>query len=359
MPVLEERQVRAALARGEAAPVHLLVGDDEVGKTPLIDALTALVEPGLQAFNVERVFANEGRLADAVGAIVSAARTLPLLGDRRVVLAMRCEAFLKPKRKGGASDEEDEDGGRAEADGEADAGASGGAAELERYLGRPTPETTLVLVAADMARNTRLAKALLKSAIVVEYWGLKEDREVKGAGVARALHEGERFVQERAREAGLRIRSDAVQPLLEHAGTDIAVLRNDIERVITYCVGRGEITARDVAAVVSGAVQVDEWALTRAIENRDARQALRQLDLALEAGQSPWQVLGQLAWFVRARLGERAPERVRPAVDAVFRADLALKSSGGDPQVLLERLVVELCGEDCGRPGPGRPGWRR
>jgi DNA polymerase III delta subunit len=34
---------------------------------------------------------------------------------------------------------------------------------------------------------------------------------------------------------------------------------------------------------------------------------------------------------------------VRAAVDALFRTDLALKSSGGDPRILLERLVVELC----------------
>jgi hypothetical protein len=34
---------------------------------------------------------------------------------------------------------------------------------------------------------------------------------------------------------------------------------------------------------------------------------------------------------------------VRPAIEAVFRADLELKSSGGDPRVLLERLVVDLC----------------
>ena len=31
------------------------------------------------------------------------------------------------------------------------------------------------------------------------------------------------------------------------------------------------------------------------------------------------------------------------AVEALFRTDLDLKSSGGDPRVLLERLVVELC----------------
>jgi len=38
----------------------------------------------------------------------------------------------------------------------------------------------------------------------------------------------------------------------------------------------------------------------------------------------------------------------------LLRTDLALKSSGGEPQVLLERLVVELCGAApaAGRRGP-------
>ena len=35
--------------------------------------------------------------------------------------------------------------------------------------------------------------------------------------------------------------------------------------------------------------------------------------------------------------------RLRPAMDALFRTDIALKSSGGDPRILLERLVVEMC----------------
>ena len=52
-------------------------------------------------------------------------------------------------------------------------------------------------------------------------------------------------------------------------------------------------------------------------------------------------VLGQLGWFVRERLQD--PRRLPGAVDALFRTDLDLKTSGGDPRVLLERLVVELC----------------
>ena len=42
-------------------------------------------------------------------------------------------------------------------------------------------------------------------------------------------------------------------------------------------------------------------------------------------------ILGQLGWFVREKLVMSDPRRVRPAVEAVFRTDLELKSSGGDP----------------------------
>jgi hypothetical protein len=84
--------------------------------------------------------------------------------------------------------------------------------------------------------------------------------------------------------------------------------------------------------------------VTNAIQNRNAPEALRQLALALDAGAVPYMILGQLGWFVRDKLAHSDPRRIPGAIDALFRADLDLKSSGGDPRVLLERLVVELCG---------------
>jgi len=64
---------------------------------------------------------------------------------------------------------------------------------------------------------------------------------------------------------------------------------------------------------------------------------------SMDAGAVAYMILGQLGWFVRDKLSGVDPRRVPKAVDALFRADLDLKSSGGDPKVLLERLVVELC----------------
>ena len=42
----------------------------------------------------------------------------------------------------------------------------------------------------------------------------------------------------------------------------------------------------------------------------------------------------------------RVLARVKPALDALLRTDLDLKSSAGDERVLVERLIVELSGRD-------------
>jgi DNA polymerase III delta subunit len=86
----------------------------------------------------------------------------------------------------------------------------------------------------------------------------------------------------------------------------------------------------------------DDWAMTNAIESGNAAEALRQLALTLDAGAPPEKILGQLGWVVRAKFPALAPRGVGRAVDALFRTDLDLKRSAGDPRVLLERLVVEL-----------------
>jgi DNA polymerase III delta subunit len=49
-----------------------------------------------------------------------------------------------------------------------------------------------------------------------------------------------------------------------------------------------------------------------------------------------------------------APADLEGAVDSLFRTDLDLKRSAGDPRVLLERLVVELCVRKRARGFPAR-----
>jgi DNA polymerase III delta subunit len=134
----------------------------------------------------------------------------------------------------------------------------------------------------------------------------------------------------------------AIQRFIERAAGDAARLRTDAERLFLYASGRKTVTAADVEAITTEVhLTSGEWAVTGAIERGAGAEALRELAAQLDAGAAPYMILGQLAWCARTKIDRR---RVPAAIEAVFRTDVALKSSGGDPRVLLERLVVELCG---------------
>jgi DNA polymerase III delta subunit len=83
--------------------------------------------------------------------------------------------------------------------------------------------------------------------------------------------------------------------------------------------------------------------MTNAIEAGRTGEALRQLALLLDSGAVPEKILGQLGWVVRAKFPAIAPAGLTSAVDSLLRTDLDLKRSIGEPRILLERLVVELC----------------
>ena len=328
MPVATPQAVRKQLAQGKPDVIYLIVGDDEAEMSRLSADVSALVEDELRAFNLERLYAGEKGVTTA--SIVESARTLPMMADRRVIVVLRAERILKPKRRG--KDEEPDD--VEEPPGDTDV--------LDAYVKRPEPLTTLVFVASDVDRSRRLYKAIQKHATIVECWGLKGGRDgrVDLRQVARAA---EALVRQAVAEAGQQIDPAAARLVADRAGTDIATLRGDVERLLMYAAGKAKIDLKDAQEVVSTETSQDDWAVTNAIQRGDAAEALRQVALALESGGVPYMILGQLGWFVREKLPASDPRRVPAAIEALFRTDLDLKSSGGDPRVLLERLVVELC----------------
>ena len=289
-----------------------------------------LVDEELRAFNVERLYGTDkGTTADA---IVEAARMLPMLGDRRVIVVLRADALLKPKRKKADDDEAEAEGGEEPLSSDS----------LLAYVTKPEPMTTLVLVADDIDRSRKLGKALVKQAAMVECWGLKPGKEVKGWDLPQVARAAQSWVRKQAGEAGKQIDPAGASLLADRAGTDISRLRGDWQRLLLYVGDRRKITREDVAEVASPETSQDDGAVTNAIERGDAATALRQLALAFDAGAAPQMMVGQLGWWVRTKLPGIAPGRVKPAIEALLRTDLDLKSSVGEPRVLMERLVVEL-----------------
>ena len=316
MPSASVAGVRKQIASATPDPVYLLIGEDDIEKSALAAEFGDLVEEGLRAFNVERIHAGEwttgDKLSDGVGGLLAAARTLPMMAPRRVVVVLQAEAIIAPKR-------------------ESDATARALDA-FEELLTAPEKDTTLVLVASTVDRRTRFFKLLQKTATIVE------------CGVITDVADAEHWIRNRVAAAGAEIDPAAARTLAQRAGPDLRRLRAEVDRLVLYALGQNKITVDDARAIAGPAALQDDWAMANAIEAGQAGEALRQLALTLDAGAAPEMVLGQLAWLVRAKFPNMAPAGVAVGVESVFRTDLDLKRSAGDPRVLLERLVVELCG---------------
>jgi DNA polymerase III delta subunit len=186
----------------------------------------------------------------------------------------------------------------------------------------------VVFVCGPLDERRRSVRLLRRQATVVD------------CGTIADAADAARYVRARASREGATLEPAAVQALVDRAGVDIVRLRAGLERVMLYALGQPKISATDVKQVVPAAPEAQEdFGIAKAIWRNDAADALRELNLALEAGVVPVMLMGQL----RTAAERLRASYLREAVDAVFRTDLALKSSGGEPRILLERLVVELC----------------
>jgi DNA polymerase-3 subunit delta len=343
MPTIGLPALQQQLASRQLGPLYLFAGED----THLIDRLVhdveATVDEADRPFAVERLHAGEtgGSPVD----IAAAARVLPMLGDRRIVIVLRAERLLKPKRASRTLEASD-DGEEVEAEAAIDA------APLEDFIANPTTFSTVVFVATDVDRTRRLTKRLLERAQVAFFGGIAADHPAERA---QARSAGINLVNDELRREGRAIDPAAAALLVDRAGGDISKLRGDLERLRLFTDGRPRVTKDDVLEVVAESVGVvDDWAVVNAIADGDAARALADLDRRLDRGDSVHQIVGQLRWWVSQRLAPADPSRVKPALDALLRTDLALKSSGGEERALVERLVVDLTGRPVRSPG----GWR-
>ena len=98
MPAATPATVRKQIAQGKPDPVYLIVGDDDAEMLKLAGDFASLVEDELRAFNMERIYATDKGVTAV--SIAESARLLPMMADRRVVVVLRAEKLLKPKRRG-------------------------------------------------------------------------------------------------------------------------------------------------------------------------------------------------------------------------------------------------------------------
>ena len=211
--------VRKQIA-GRPDPIYLLQGEDDVEKLALALDFAELVEEGLRAFNVEWIHAGEmtcgDRLADGVASLVAAVRTLPMMAPRR------SSSWRTPKPGWPRS-------ARAKRRPERSTSSNG-------CSRNPIPCDAGVGGRPTLDKRSRIYKLLAKQATLVDCGSVADEadaeRWVRRASPPRASRS--------IRPA--RVRGDAgglSRPSTVRRNTgDVKRLRNDVDRLLLYALGR-------------------------------------------------------------------------------------------------------------------------
>lgn len=270
------------------------------------------------------------------GAVLAAARTLPMMARARLVLVRG----IGEKRAAKFTDE-----------------------VLVEYLEAPLETTCLVLEAESVDKRQRWVKRVVKIGRVIDCTGPSRPADVR------------KWIETRLAQRGARAGSGVAAALFELVGADLDRLSLEVEKLCLYAGEKGEIDADAVTELVGQLRPRALYELTDAIGERRLTNALRLAAELTEQGEAPLSLVGALANHfrrllrahdiqpletaaVQKRLGlhpfaaqkvvEQArrfnPRRLRTCLDAVRSTDMALK--GGlpiAPRLAIERLVLAVC----------------
>ncbi len=326
------------LDRGDALPIVLVHGADAQLLDDALVAVTRALFPDatLATFGREVLDAREA----SAEAIVTSARTLPLMTRARLVAVRHAQAL--PAKA---------------------------SATIGEYGANPNPATCLLLLADEPLEGGRDGKA---------HWLI---RALGAAAVvalpARRGRELETWLRQRAAAEQLDVSPDAARLLVEWVGDDTAALLGEARKAAL--VGGPDnrmVGVNEVTAVVGEHRVHGVFDLVRAVERRDAALALRTL-AGLLTTEEPMRVLALLTSEVRtscaidelkrrghsaeqiARQLRRPPTVIHARLSAQGASSPALArqlercwdveyrlKSGGDARAEMTALVAELASGD-------------
>ena len=326
-------QLISDLKRGKLLPVYLFFGDEEYLVQEAVDLIVKkVVDPASRDFNFDTVYCKGASGAE----IVNLCQTLPFMVERRLVIAKELEALK-------AADLE----------------------ELTSYLRDPSPTTTLVL----LSYQPRYEKKSVVSAV-----------ETHGAAVrffALLDREMVPWIEAWVRSRGLSIQREAGQYVWQTLGNDLLAITNELQKAIIYIKERKTITLEDVRSAVGDFREYSSFDLADALGRKDRERALLVMARLIQEGEQPVALLGSIAWNFRRLLRAKSMEAAGAGFDEIKKklhvifhqsaafqeqmrrytlreleqvfavmmtTDRALKSGGLNGRLILERMVLRLCG---------------
>ncbi|TGE32512.1 DNA polymerase III subunit delta [Desulfosporosinus sp. Sb-LF] len=245
----------------------------------------------------------------------------------------------------------------------------GQGADLELFLdyfSNPNPATSLLFIAESVHRGRKFYKALDRTGEIVEFCAPKRSQDWLA------------WVQSELKARGKTMDAQVMSQFIEWAGHHTGVLSQELDKLVIYSQDRQKITEEDIKAITTRTIEASVFDLLDAVAGRSSSKALQTLHKVLRE-EHPLKVLTLLVRQVRLLLGcnalrkrggnvAEAPsalgispyeaqkvwqqslklssEKLAKALTECLKTDLALKTSGGDPGLLLEMMIIRFCGEE-------------
>jgi DNA polymerase III subunit delta len=324
------------IEREAVRSVYLFIGGSEL----LIDEawsllLEKLIPTNARKFNGERIQAKDHSAAQ----VISRLSTLPMFGAKQLLMVQNIEDWPKEQKSA-----------------------------LQSYLEHPHPTSCLVLSASQKKGLDKLESAVASVGMVL-HLSAPSEREMP------------EWLKERARRFGKTLTQQAAVRLFEEVGGDLRILEREIEKLVAYVGEKSRIDIEDVVDSASSQRAYSVFELLNYVGRRQSREAIASLRKLILAGESPiaivsllarqirivWQVKDamerrqpvteiarqlNLPTFVIKGYAQQTPHFTEAELSEIHKAlretDFKLKSTGTAPVLLLEGLVLGLCGKGRG-----------
>lgn len=323
-------ELKNILQAGSLPGLILLYGQESYFVEEGLQAIrNAVVRQEDRDFNLTQFHGRDFKAND----VVEQARTFPVFADRRLVIIKNVHEASADQLDG-----------------------------LQSYIEDPVPETVLLLTAEKIDARRKIYQVLKKTGTAIEFKKIYENQLPT-------------FVRDLAKTLNVTLTGEGLKLFCKRVGTNLIEVQGELEKLVGYLGDRDLADENDVAAIVSDTRIESVFDLTDALGQGDISTALKLLDRLLSEGQAPLMVLAMMTrhfrqmWKIKELTAQKVPQNefpkrvgvspyflkgllqqasrfsnqhYRQVFDQFLITDLALKSSGGDPKMFLEKLVLEI-----------------
>lgn len=334
-----EDLVNQDLKKKSYRPIYILAGEDTLRVEGVVNKMRqdALGEANA-AFNFH-VFQGD---QTPIARVLQQANSLPMLGGLQMIWVKQGDKCL--------SDTDSQ-------------------ALFEKYAGRPTQETLLVLSMNKVDKRKKWVKTCTSAGYVFDFSPPTGDALVQ-------------WVMKAARKENLNLGQEEARILCELVGNDLLALKSEIDKLALLSEVQGKpIEPQELSRIIMDQAALEGFEITANLEPGKASEVLKTWFRLAEWGKSPYEIsplvlsrirkaallsacresgladneIGALTgtnpWsfrYFQTLLNALGPKGVQRALKVSLDCDQKMKSSPLKPDIILEKTLLKLCSKETG-----------